>query len=174
MKPLALEGFRKSVPAPDFSMLPGPVSTPVRSKLPTTDELIPPKVRKVAPGVPVPLTVPERIRVPLTLLIRLLRMVEGVSGLTPEVRVPDSVLFPKLNMAAPRSPMGPRPSKLTERENVKPPAVPSRTSDPPPNPMRLPFDGVVLVVKMETAPVPPSAASLLMMRLPLRMLVAPV
>ena len=70
-------------------------------------------------------------RVPLTLLMRLLREVTGDCRLEAEVMTPDNVLSPMLRMAEERSPSGPRPSKLMSREKTNPPAVPSKTNAPP-------------------------------------------
>ena len=171
--------LRKRVPPPDFSMDPVPVSVPVppKEKLLTPAALMPPKFRNVVAEVPPTLTVPVRERVPLTLLMRLLRMVavgERASGLMAERSVPERVLLPRLKMADPRSPMGPRPSKSTSRAKMKPAAVPSNTSEPPPKPIKAVLSGVLLFVRIETVPVPPSAAPLLMISEPSEMVVAPV
>ena len=149
----------------------------MRLKSPIPAEFTPPRLTKVVAEVPPAFRVPESVNVPFTLLIRLLRKLavgESGSGLTAEDRIPESVLLPRLKIADPRSPTGPRPSKFTSRVKVIAPAVPSNTSDPPPNPIRLVFKGVVLVVRIETAPVPPSAAGLLIMSDPSAIVVVPV
>ena len=73
VKPVAKEGLRNRMPAPDFSTLPDPDRTPVRLKLPTPVALTPPSETKVLAAVPCEVRVPVSESVPLTLLIRLLR-----------------------------------------------------------------------------------------------------
>ena len=141
VKPEAEDGLRNKVPAPVFSMLPEPDRMPVRLKLPTPAVLTPPTLRKVVAAVPCEIRVPDNVSVPLTLLMRLLRKVTGDKGLTAEVKVPESVLFPMLRMAEARSPIEPRPSKLMFLANSKPAADPSRTNEPAPKEYRLPLEG---------------------------------
>ena len=113
-------------------MLPVPDNTPDKLKSPTPAEFTPPKAMKVPAFWE--MTVPDKVSVPFTLVIRVLRKVAGDSGLTADVNVPERLLFPILRMAADRSPTGPRPSKSILRANSKPAVLPSSTNAPPPMP----------------------------------------
>ncbi len=75
VKPEALP-FRKRTPEPDFSRVPVPVIVPpAKLKPPTPAVFTPPKLVMVVPSVPPTLRLPEIVKVPFTLLMRLLRMV---------------------------------------------------------------------------------------------------